>query len=137
MANWADPVITNLYTDVMTQWNARDVDAATMFLSNPTNQPIGSIRLVRSPIKFQEWDGAIWQDKILSIAGGGTGANNANDIRINLGLGTMAFQNAGAVAITGGTLSGITALDLSGNVGFAADVTYNVGSTTNESRRCM
>lgn len=44
----------------------------------------------------------------LPIEDGGTGASTAVGARTNLGLGTLATQNANAVAITGGTLSGVS-----------------------------
>ena len=62
----------------------------------------------------------------LAIADGGTGASNAADARNNLGLatgavttvGTMAVQNATAVNIIGGAISGITPLPVaSGGTG--------------------
>ena len=57
---------------------------------------------------------------IVPISQGGTGATTAPGARINLGLGTIATQDASAVAITGGTailtsLQTPTILDANGN----------------------
>jgi hypothetical protein len=44
----------------------------------------------------------------LAVADGGTGASTAPNARTNLGLGSIATQNANSVAITGGAISGVT-----------------------------
>jgi hypothetical protein len=49
---------------------------------------------------------------IIPISQGGTGANNIVDARTNLGLGTISTQNANNVAITGGTIAGVTITSL-------------------------
>jgi len=49
----------------------------------------------------------------LPVTDGGTGASTASGARANLGIGTIATQNANAVAITGGTISGLTTLGAS------------------------
>ena len=51
----------------------------------------------------------------LGISHGGTGASSASAARINLGLGSMATQASNAVAITGGTASGLASLSVVGN----------------------
>jgi len=46
----------------------------------------------------------------VAVADGGTGASTAANARSNLGLGTIATQDANNVAITGGSVAGITDL---------------------------
>lgn len=51
----------------------------------------------------------------LAIAHGGTGASNAGAARTNLGLGSLATQAGNAVTITGGSVSGLASLGVTGN----------------------
>jgi len=67
------------------------------------------------------------------VADGGTGASNATDARTNLGLGTISTQNAATVAITGGSITGITDLTVAdGGTGAsnATDARTNLGLGT-------
>jgi hypothetical protein len=54
----------------------------------------------------------------LPVANGGTNAANASDARTNLGLGTIATQNANNVSITGGSVAGVTITSLDANTTF-------------------
>ena len=55
----------------------------------------------------------------LAIADGGTGASSAAAARANLGLGSLATQGAGDVAISGGTVSGLASLAVAGDADVA------------------
>jgi hypothetical protein len=131
MADWSLPTLSSLYVDFVAQVDARLDDAAQMFSAGPTNQPVGSIRYNRTTNLLQEWDGAQWVDKLISVAGGGTGASDTEGILDNLNLGTMAVQNENAVNITGGSLTGITGLALVGNISFVADNANKIGTNAN------
>lgn len=66
---------------------------------------------------------------VLLLAKGGTGAATAAGARTNLGLGTMAVQSAVAVAVTGGTLAGITGLAGTFNLSTTGSLTAGGGAT--------
>jgi len=78
----------------------------------------------------------------LAIGDGGTGATTANAARTALGLDTMATQSAASVAITGGSITGITDLAVADggtgasdaatartNLGLGTVATYNTGTS--------
>ena len=129
--NWSLPVLTSLYTDVLDILKTRDVDSLTLLSDTAaTNIPENAFRFLRAQNVFQEYIASIWTTKIIALAGGGTGAANATDARTNLGLGTMATQNANNVAITGGTISGIASFNVSGAI-TAGSFTGNGAGLTN------
>jgi hypothetical protein len=106
MADWSQPLLTTAYVNWHTDILERDVDALTLQVAAASNPPVGAFRYDRILNKFQEWDGVAYQDKVISLAGGGTGVTSAIAIRALLGLGDMALQNSNAVVITGGTIAG-------------------------------
>ena len=134
MADWNDPELSDVYADVLSMLRARDVDAGQLFNSAPTNPVTSMIRYLRASNKFQEYNGAAWVDKVLAIAGGGTGGATASAARTALGIGTIGVQNANAIAVTGGTISGITWLSLSCNLIFTSDSAYDIGTKTTMAR---
>jgi hypothetical protein len=114
MGDWSKPSLTDTYANFLTYLTDRDFDASSLGYSSITNPITGQMRYLRVSDKFQEYDGAAWQDKTLALAGGGTGAATAANARTNLGLGTIATQNANNVTITGGAISGLSSLAVTG-----------------------
>lgn len=109
MADFNTPTTSTAYATVLANLKDRDTDALSLCLVDPTNIPTGAIKYNRVSNKFQEWNGSAWVDKVLALAGGGTGGTDAASARTALGLGSISTQDANAVAITGGTLAGVTA----------------------------
>jgi hypothetical protein len=70
------------------------------------NTPSGSI-YVNESFAFAQAGNIVGT---VAIGNGGTGATTASAARTNLGLGTVATQDASNVAITGGSITGITDL---------------------------
>jgi hypothetical protein len=137
MADWNNPLITTQYDVFVNEAKDRDVDSATMFLNAPTNPPTGAVKMVRlgsSLVKLQE-NNAGFADVKLDVAGGGTGAATAALARTNLGIGTMGVQNSNAIAVTGGTIVGLTQLDVSTSITFATDATYDLGTFAKKVRK--
>lgn len=138
MADWNNPTITTQYDVFVSEAKARDVDAATLFLNAPSNPPTGAVKMSRlgsSLVKFQEYSGGSFGDVKLDISGGGTGATTASGARTALGIGTMGVQNSDAIAVTGGTISGLTQLDLTTGITFLNDAAYDLGTFAKQVRK--
>ena len=80
------------------------------FVDLINNQTIGGVKTFTETIQADISGTASNVTGTVAVANGGTGATTAGDARTNLGLGTIATQDASSVAITGGTIAGITDL---------------------------
>jgi hypothetical protein len=120
MADWDNPTLVTAYATFLDEMKARDLDAATMFSSAPTHPVANMIRYNRGTNIFEQYNGAVWVALVLAAAGGGTGGTTA--------IGTMAYQNSNAIAVTGGTISGLSAFSVAAHILFDADGTRNLGA---------
>jgi len=70
-----------------------------------------------------------WSGEALAVANGGTGVTSIADIKTALSLLGMAYQAANAVAITGGTLSGLSSFSISAGTITTLTATYLTSAT--------
>jgi len=99
-----------------------------MFVVAPTNPEENFMRYVRASNKFQEYLSGVWTDKVLAVAGGGTGGATQAAAKTALGIGTMGSQDSNAVAITGGSATGLSSLGVTGAVDFAGGAQFGSGN---------
>lgn len=62
MTDFNTPTNSSLYTDVLTQLNAKIASVAKMDYTGDTNLPTGTIRHDSSTLKLQKWNGSSWVD---------------------------------------------------------------------------
>lgn len=70
-----------------------------------------------------------WSGEALSVANGGTGVSTIADIKTALSLLGMAYQAASAVAITGGTIAGLSSFSISAGTITTLTATYLTSAT--------
>lgn len=104
--NWVDATDAWTSSEHLNLLAGKEIKiGGTSVLSNTT---LGSTVVNSSLTSVGTIVTGVWNGTTIAIANGGTGATDAPNARINLGLGTISVQNANNVNITGGTIDGIT-----------------------------
>jgi hypothetical protein len=105
MANWANPVLTSLYSNVLTEISARLNEAATAFPSSGSysNLPTGTVSFRNS--KWQTWNGTSWVDSASSYAINisGTSSNITGTLAVNRGGTNLTSYTIGDILYASGS----------------------------------
>lgn len=120
---WTSSEDFNLLTGNSYKINNTAVLSATALGTGVTDSSLTSVGTLTS---------GTWNATTIALNKGGTGSTTASGARTNLGLGTMATQSDASVAITGGSITGITDLAIAdGGTGAstAAGALVNLGLT--------
>src|SRR4030067_2638076 len=102
MADWSSPVLTDLYTNVLSYLKGRDDDAIRLNdtrSASASNLPDNAKRWNETLGTFQNWLSSVWSNIVIAIAGGGTGAITAAGARSNLGVPSVSAAQATAQGV--------------------------------------
>jgi hypothetical protein len=84
--------------------NTDTIDIASTYVGQTSLTTLGTITT------------GTWNGTAISLTYGGTGASSASSARTNLGLGTISTQSSDSIAITGGSITGLTSLTIANDI---------------------
>lgn len=131
MADHAKPILTDNYTDVLSQIRGRLEDQAKGFdpaNTTATNISTGTIRWTSASNKWQKWSGTSWADlsSLYAINISGNAATATNASTVTNGVYTVGDQTIAGVKTFSSTIQG----SISGNAGTVTNGVYTTGDQT-------
>lgn len=131
MADHAKPILTDNYTDVLSQIRGRFEDQAKGFdpaNTTATNISTGTIRWTSASNKWQNWSGTAWTDlsSLYAINISGNAATATNASTVTNGVYTVGDQTIAGVKTFSSTIQG----SISGNAGTVTNGVYTAGDQT-------
>jgi len=125
---WLNDINTLKYTDYpahITAFDSHIIDYDAHVITYDTH--IANVANPHSVTKVHVGLGNVTDDAQLKISSNLSDLNNASTSRTNLGLGTVATQDANSIAITGGTIDSVTITG--GTITGITDITISDGGT--------
>ncbi len=111
MANWSNPTLTSLYTDLLTELKARDTDLALQFDgTTSTNLTTNTIRWDSSANRWKKWNGTSWAELTSTYALTDLSTTGAASIGTTLTVTGAAALNGGGTSTTPVTGDNSTAI---------------------------